>query len=66
MHEETKLSKMRENVVRASNEILTGVEEKCTIVRKERCPKLERQGIAHPCDLNVSNRYQCELPAVCA
>jgi hypothetical protein len=27
MHEETKLSKMRENVVRASNEILTGVEE---------------------------------------
>ena len=49
MHEETKLSKMRENVVRAPNEILTGVEEKCTIVRKERCPKLERQGIANPC-----------------
>ena len=46
--EETKLSKMRENVVRASNEILTGVEEKFTIVRKERFSKLERRGIAHP------------------
>jgi hypothetical protein len=49
MREETKLSEMGENVVRASNEILTRDEDKCTIVRKERCPKLERQGIAHPC-----------------
>jgi len=48
MHEKTKLSKMRENVVEASCEILTGVEEKCTVVHKERCPKLESQGIAHP------------------
>ena len=46
MHVETKLSKMRENLIRASNEILSGVEEKFTIVRKERCPKLERQGSA--------------------
>jgi hypothetical protein len=49
MHEETKLSKMGENVGSASNEILTSFEEKFTIVRKERCLELERKGIAHPC-----------------
>jgi hypothetical protein len=49
MHEETKLSKLRDNAVGAPNEILTRVEEKCTIVRKEGCPNLERLGIAHPC-----------------